>query len=211
MKISLAAWLLVMSLPSAAFAQGVEVPMTPTPTPTPPPNVAPIPTYPEKHGGAGATASAASAAKVRIDAGGMFGVGVAAGNTCTGVAGKYWVSRDIALQFSGGTFPEGNHFREQLDVLFVIGRYEGPEDNYSMPFYVGLGGQASELAKKPAPYNQADVGVRLPFGMSVVVPDNPVELYFEVAPDFASYHIDKPKTNGAYFVMDGQIGARYYF
>lgn len=225
MKISLATLLVLISLPSAAFAQGVEVPMTPTPTPTPPPKVAPIPTYPEKGGDAAGTTTggaAANASKVHVDAGGMFGVGVAAGNTCTGVAGKYWVGRDIAVQFSGGTFPDANHFREQLDVLFVIGRYDEPEGNYSLPFYVGLGGQMSELPLYKSTTSRFDIGARLPFGMSVVVPDNPVELFFEIAPDLAAYTTKTripiaggptfvDKQSGLAFTVDGQIGARYYF
>ena len=221
MKIALAGLFLLVSLPSAAFAQGIEVPMTPTPTPTPPPNVAPIPTYPEKSGDAGSTAGAAaqpSSGKVHVDAGGMFGVGVATGNTCTGIAGKYWVDHDIAVQFSGGTFPDANHFREQLDVLFVIGRYDAPSGDYSLPFYVGVGGQLSELPLYKSEVSRFDAGVRLPFGMSVVVPDNPVELFFEVAPDLAGYttktHIPGvgvDKESGAAFTIDGQIGARYYF
>ena len=90
-------------------------------------------------------------------------------------------------------------------------RVEGEENKYSLPFYAGVGGQAGVYFKHPWPDDRTDVGVRLPVGMSVVIPDNPVEIYFEVAPDVAMYHDDFDDKDHAVFFVDGQIGVRYYF
>ena len=46
--------------------------------------------------------------------------------------------------------------------------------------------------------------------MSVVIPDNPVEIYFEVAPDGAVYD-DANDSERFVFYVDGAIGLRYYF
>src|SRR5687768_1953021 len=93
-------FLVMFALPALSFAQGVEVPMTPTPTPTPAPAVSPIPTFPEKGATPAATPGpSGTGEKLRIDAGGMFGVGGQIGNTSTGATAKIWFAEDFAAQF----------------------------------------------------------------------------------------------------------------
>ena len=186
--------------------------MTPTPTPTPAPAVSPIPMYPEKTPEKpGTTEAPATTGGIRIDDAGMFGAGFMIGNTSTGANAKLWFHRDVAVQFSAGSGPLGNNVRFQFDLLYVFHRVEGEENKYSLPFYAGVGGQAGIYFKHPWPDDRTDVGVRLPVGMSVVIPDNPVEIYFEVAPDVAMYHDDFDDKDHAVFFVDGQIGVRYYF
>lgn len=197
----------------AAWAQAEE-PMTPTPTPaaTPSPAVSPIPMYPEPAPEVRTPVTPDVASQgVRIDSPGMFGAGFMIGNTSTGANGKLWFHRDVAVQFSAGSGPLGNNVRFQLDLLYVFHRVEGEEAKYSLPFYAGLGGQAGIYFKHPWPDDRTDVGIRIPVGMSVVIPDNPVEIYFEVAPDVAVYHDDFDDEDHAVFFVDGQIGVRYYF
>src|SRR5688500_12399440 len=182
-----------------------------TPTPTPAPNVAPIPTFPEKT--AGATDTAAPAA-VRVDSAGMFDAGFQVGNTCTGASAKIWFGQDLAMQFSAGEGPLGNNVRFQLDLLYTFYRFDGEDSDgrvlYSMPFYMGVGAQAGIFFKHPWPDDRTDLGVRVPIGMSVVIPDNPVAIFFEVAPDVAIYD-DATDSERAVFYIDGAIGLRYYF
>lgn len=197
---------------SAALAQ-VEVPMTPTPTPAATPAVSPIPMYPEKQPATATDTGTLPPAPtgVRVDAAGMFGVGGMIGNTSTGANAKLWFGEDVAMQFSTGAGPLGNNIRFQLDLLYVFHRVDGEENKYAMPFYVGVGGQASMYFKYPWPDDRTDVGVRVPLGMSIVVPDNPVEVFFEVAPDVAIYHDELDDEDHAVFFIDGAIGVRYYF
>ncbi len=206
MRTALAVVFLLVS--SRAFAQ-VEVPMTPTPTPTP--EVAPIPTYPER---TSETAAAFSDAAVRVDSGGMFGAGFLVGNTCTGATAKIWFSPDFAMQFSAGEGPLGNNLRFQLDLLYSFYRFDGDDGEgrvlYSLPFYAGVGAQAGIFFKNPWPDDRTDLGVRVPIGMSIVIPDNPVEIFFEVAPDGAIYD-DANDSERFVFYVDGAIGLRYYF
>lgn len=187
--------------------------MTPTPTPTASPAVSPIPMFPEKPAEkpAATPVPANGERGVRVDAAGMFGVGGMIGNTSTGANAKIWFSEDLAAQFSAGAGPLGNNIRFQFDLLYVFQRIEGEEDKYFMPFYAGIGAQAGVYFKHPWPDDRTDVGVRLPVGMSIVVPDNPVEIFFEVAPDVAVYHDDFDDEDHAVFFVDGQIGVRYYF
>lgn len=193
-----------------AFAQ-VEVPMTPTPAPTSTPVIAPIPTYPPKTGG-DVTPATDDHGKVRIDRAGMFGAGFHIGNTSTGATGKLWFGEDVATQFAVGSGPLGNDLRFQLDLLYSPYRFEAEDNLYALPFYVGLGGQMGIFFKNPNPVDRTDVGLRIPMGMSVVIPDNPVELFFEVAPDFATYTTSADKNTSHFvFYVDGQIGARFYF
>ena len=202
----------MLLLAAPAFAQE-EVPMTPTPTATP--AVAPIPTYPEKGGGSTATNAAGDTAKtsnaVRIDAAGMFGAGFMIGNTSTGANAKIWFGDDVAAQFSIGAGPLGNNLRFHFDLLYVFYQWDAGDNLYSLPFYVGAGGAAGVYWKHPWPDDRTDLGVRVPIGMSVVIPDNPVEIYFEVAPNLSSYHDDFDDENHFVFFVDGAIGVRYYF
>lgn len=200
-----------LSSPEHAAAQE-EVEMTPTPTPTP--EVPAIPTFPE--GGRPEEATAVrtgGGGPIRIDSPGMFGAGFMIGNTSTGATGKLWFTPEVAMQFSAGSGPLGNNVRFQLDVLYHYYKWVGQDDGdtlYVLPFYVGVGGQAGIFFKHPYPDDRTDLGVRVPVGMSIVVPDNPVEIYFEVAPDLAIYD-DANDDERVVFYVDGQIGIRYYF
>lgn len=210
LAVALASTLLV-SAPEAR-AQ-VEDAMTPTPTPTP--VVSPIPTYREpgtsgQPSSTAGTTSEGGSGGLTIDRGGMFGAGFMIGNTSTGATAKLWFSQQFAMQLSAGAGPLGNNVRFQVDLLYNYFRWEAEDGLYALPFYMGMGAQAGIFFKHPWPDDRTDFGVRVPIGMSVVVPNNPVEIYFEVAPDFAIYDDSGDKERFVFYV-DGQIGLRYYF
>lgn len=196
---------LAWSAPRLALAQDA----------TPAPAVSPIPSYPEKSSsGAPAPSVASAGAKdgaIRVDRAGMFGAGFAIGNTSTGGTAKLWFSPDVAMQFGAGAGPLGNNVRFQLDLLYSYYRWDAEDGQYSLPFYFGIGGQAGIFFKYPYPADRTDVGVRVPVGMSIVVPNNPVEIFFEIAPDGAVYDDKISKKTRGVFYVDGQIGMRYYF
>jgi len=211
----------LLAVPVALFASALflsPAARAEDPAPSPTPAVSPIPTFPEHHAAAtngGASTAAAGEASplqsgVRIDRGGMFGAGFAVGNI-NGATAKVWFSPDVAAQFGAGSAPSGNNVRFQLDLLYSFYRFDSPDGQYSLPFYFGLGGEAGIFFKYPNPADRTDVGVRVPVGMSVVIPNNPVELFFEVAPDGALYDDTVAKKTRAVFYVDGQIGMRFYF
>jgi hypothetical protein len=198
-------------LPSAVALAQVEVPMTPTPTPVP--GMAPIPNYPEKSGSSSGGSSGSG--KIRIDRSGMFGAGFTVGNTSTGAAAKFWMTPEVAVQGSLGGGPLGNDYRFRLDLLYSFSRWEEPGGTYLLPFYVGLGVQYGVFSQYPAPADGNLVGLRVPVGMCVVIPDNPVELFFEVAPDIGSLHYNNvggvAASDHGLVTVDGSLGVRYYF
>ena len=58
--------------------------------------------------------------------------------------------------------------------------------------------------------SETEGGFRLPVGMSILVHGNPVELFFELAPELTVR--SSSTTRGRYGAYaDGAIGARYYF
>ena len=196
-----------------------------TPTPTPPlPAVTPIPSFPEKAATPAATPAPTAAVPgpaaptptpdnqpVSFDRAGMFGAGIALGNNFTGATGKFWAADNVALQFGVGGGSVGNDLRLQLDVLFRYFRWVSADGQYALPFYLGLGGQAGIYSKNPSPANRTDLGVRLPLGMSVTIPNNPVELFFEIAPDMGVYNDTVYDKERPIFYVDGNLGVRYYF
>ena len=139
---------------------------------------------------------------------GWFGLGLNIGNVETGVTAKLWASSRTALQAALGDGPAGNAVRLNLDLTFSPYEWRASGDRYALPFYVGLGGvlgHSFAAGERPA---STEAGFRLPLGMSILVPDNPVELFFEIAPEFT---VRDSSTLGRYiFYTDGAIGARYY-
>ncbi len=70
-------------------------------------------------------------------------------------------------------------------------------DQGSLPFYYGIGGRLL-LG------NQAKLGVRIPVGLNYLFANDPIGIFFEVAPVLDLV----PSTR---FDVNGGIGIRYYF
>jgi hypothetical protein len=130
------------------------------------------------------------------------------------VTAKLWASSAVAFQTALGEGPDGNNIRWHLDMIFSAGTWTSADSQYVLPFYVGIGGvfdhqfAAGQNAGQNVSYSGG--GFRVPVGMSVLVRGNPIELFFEVAPEFTvrgnSNLIGKYVMN-----LDGSIGARYFF
>jgi hypothetical protein len=139
---------------------------------------------------------------------GWAGVGLNLGNVETGATAKLWASPRLAVQAALGNRPEGNALRLNVDLTYSPHEWRSADNQYALPFYVGLGGvlgHSFASGDRPA---STESGFRVPFGMSILVRDNPIELFFEIAPEFT---IRTSASPGRYTVYsDGAIGLRYY-
>ncbi len=141
---------------------------------------------------------------------GRLGLGLNVGNLLTGVTAKFWAAPNVAFQAAVGEGAEGNDLRTHLDLLFCPGTWTSPDGKYVLPFYVGIGGALGHAFASGQSLSYTEGGFRVPFGTSVMVRGNPVELFFEVAPEFTVR--SNATLAGKYGVYtDGAVGARYYF
>lgn len=139
-----------------------------------------------------------------------FGLGLAIGNVVTGVTGKLWASPTVALQGTIGEGPLGNNLRFHFDLLFSPSQWTSSDSQYTVPIYAGIGGVLyHDFASGNAP-SDSEGGFRLPVGCSVLVRGNPIELFFEIAPEFTVR--SNTAVRGKYTLnIDGAVGARYFF
>ena len=169
------------------------------PTPSPPASSAQISSAQDVHSYAGLPNSA-----------GRFGLGLNIGNMVTGLTAKLWAASTVAFQAAVGEGAEGDNLRVHLDMLFSPGTWASSDGQYVLPVYVGIGGVlAHDFAVGQVP-STTEGGFRLPMGLSVLVRGNPIELFFEIAPEFTVR--SSATIRGKYAIYtDGAIGARYYF
>ena len=139
-----------------------------------------------------------------------FGLGLNISNMVTGVTAKLWAASTVAFQGAVGEGAEGNNLRAHLDMLFCPGTWASSDGQYVLPVYLGIGGVlVHDFAVGQSP-SATEGGFRIPLGMSVLVRGNPIELFFEIAPEFTVR--SNAAVRGKYGVYtDGAIGARYYF
>ena len=135
----------------------------------------------------------AAAAPSRAQKAGDLGAGVILGNP-TGVTGKYWIDGtravDVGLGFSTDLAVYGDYLWHGWNVL--------PQPAQGkMPVYLGLGAQVRTL-------DDAEFGIRTVAGIAYWLPNNPVELFFEVVPVFRL-------TPGTSVGLDAGLGLRYYW
>jgi hypothetical protein len=139
---------------------------------------------------------------------GWSGVGVAIGNVATGVTGKVWLSPKLALQGIVGDGPLGNNLRANFDLTFGVHEWRSPDNQYALNPYLGIGGAIGHSFASGDRPGGTEAGFRVPAGMSIFISDNPVEVYFEVAPEFTVR--DTPVLGRFTFYADGAIGVRWY-
>jgi hypothetical protein len=149
-----------------------------------------------------------TAAPVFVNRTGYSGVGLNLGNVETGVTAKLWASSTVAVQAALGGPPEGNAVHLNADVTFSPYQWRSADKQYVLPFYAGVGGVLQHaFASGPRPAS-TEAGFRIPLGMSILVANNPVELFFEIAPELT---IRSPSAAGRSTIYaDGAIGVRFY-
>jgi hypothetical protein len=160
-----------------------------------------------------------------------FGLGIELGAP-TGLALKYYLGRSsgrggvVALQAGLGEirgWGDGEGVHLHLDVVWhptVLAR----TPDFTLPFYVGVGGRLLSwqydycYVDHGVEYcggdGDADIGVRVPFGLLMDFHNVPIDVFFELALVFDIIHIennDPYHYNHDFLSLDGVIGARYYF
>ncbi len=128
----------------------------------------------------------------------QWGVGVIAGEP-TGLSLKTWLSDDRALDAAVAWSFEG---RSSLHVhaSYLFHDFELIRtDRGSMPLYIGAG-----LRYKARSGQKDRFGIRTPIGIAYHLPDNPIEVFAEVAPIF-------DLSPDSRVVISGSIGFRFYF
>jgi hypothetical protein len=137
-----------------------------------------------------------------------LGVGIIVGEP-TGVSVKTWINDRNALDAAvAWSFSENDSFQFHADYLFHNFSLIKMDDvSGTFPVYFGLGGRIKlkeDNKGKGRNDDDALVGIRVPFGISYLFADAPVELFVELVPilDIA------PDSD---FDLNGAIGARFYF
>jgi hypothetical protein len=136
---------------------------------------------------------AAEAVTSRVGSPDDLGVGVMMGQPF-GVIAKYWLTSDLAIDGAAG-YHFNHNFDTHLDYLWhsysSFNVYDG-----RLPCYVGVG--ARVLLG-----NDSQLGLRLPFGVTYLFPNEPFDAFVELAPV-----VKLVKGIGA--DMDGLVGLRIY-
>ena len=138
----------------------------------------------------------------------QFGVGIAVGAP-SGVSGKMYLTADntllsdsvMAFQFTvGGDLGQVGDASMCLDLIYQNESLNGIEDGYLVSPYFGAGLNfgANLINERFA------LGPRAIAGVTVIVPNMPVELYIESNPTIVVYDVIS-------WSFDGAFGARYFF
>ncbi|MBI4374964.1 MAG: hypothetical protein HY549_00795 [Elusimicrobia bacterium] len=139
--------------------------------------------------GLSAHARAAEARKA-----GDLGLGAIVGVPIGGTA-KYWITDRVAGDLAMGV--HSGEFHAQWDLLTTLRTALPQPRRGSLPLYVGLG---------MAVRDEKDtwVGLRFVGGVSYFLPDDPIEIFAEIAPALEM-------TPDAAGDIQGAVGLRYYF
>lgn len=136
-----------------------------------------------------------------------LGLGVILGEP-TGVSLKAWISENHAVDAAAAwSYSQNDSFQFHADYLFhEFGLIQAEEIPGKFPVYFGVGGRI-KLERENNGRGRNDhhslVGVRVPFGVSYLFPDVPVDLFFEVVPILNLAPDSQVDLNAA-------IGARFY-
>lgn len=143
-----------------------------------------------------------------------FGLGVEVLDP-TGLTGKYYFDKNLALQGGFGLyawpFGPGVH----LDLLYEIPAVNTAKEDFELPLFIGGGIKAGGIYRCNARrrfyndcYYDGFAGIRVPFGAALQMKRTPLEFQLELAPVFYG---------GPFFwwgfgvEADMSLSARYYF
>jgi hypothetical protein len=135
------------------------------------------------------------------------GIGVILGEP-TGVSLKAWINEKQAVDAAAAwSYSENDSFQFHADYLLHDSSLIQDKDFHGkFPVYVGVGGRIKlkdENGGHGRNHHDDLLGVRVPFGISYLFADAPVDLFFEVVPvlDIApDTHLD----------LNAAVGARFY-
>ena len=127
-----------------------------------------------------------------------LGIGLMLGEP-SGLAGKYWLSENNALDFGIGTGFLGDNSGLSFHTDYLYHINDLIKWNYKATFYYGFG-----LRMRFPSGSSTAFGVRGVAGVMMIVKDLPMDVFFELAPSFRLL----PTTG---LDIDIAIGSRYYF
>ncbi|HOP60950.1 MAG TPA: DUF3996 domain-containing protein [Candidatus Saccharicenans sp.] len=123
-----------------------------------------------------------------------LGLGIIVGEP-TGVIAKYWTSNRTAFDIAGSwSFSGENAFHLHADYLFhsFIKVETG-----KLAFYYGIGARLNLQ-------DDARFGIKIPLGLSYMLPNAPIDIFFEISPVMDL--IPDTELN-----LLGFVGIRYFF
>jgi hypothetical protein len=125
-----------------------------------------------------------------------WGLGIILGEP-TGLSGKLWTSNTTAID--GATaWSFGDKDALHLHVDYLVHNFDLLKVKQGkLPLYYGIGGRIKFE-------NDSKVGIRIPVGINYILPEAPLDIFFEIVPllDLAP---------GTEFGLNGAIGIRYFF
>jgi len=153
-------------------------------------------------------ATLTNTAPVKERQGGNLGAGILLGDI-NGLSLKVWDGHAHGLQVRVGSSGL-NTFTISANYAYHFRPVDVPEGNYSLPFYIGLGGR---FQAEGGPTVNLLGGIEAVAGMSIMVPDLPIELFMEVRPAVVLY---TPPVGSEAQVwlgagIDGGMEIHYYF
>lgn len=128
--------------------------------------------------------------------GGNLGIGAMLGEP-TGISIKLWNNSRNAFDV-GVAWSFGNNDALHLHGDYLLHTWFNDIDQGALAFYYGIGGRL--VLSDP----DAELGVRVPFGLNYIVPDSRIDLFVEAVPILNL----APDTD---FDGNGAVGIRYYF
>lgn len=136
----------------------------------------------------------------------QFGLGIMVGAP-TGLAGKYYLSRDTAIDFGVGALSRVTHrdgIHLHLDYLWHPAVLINARP-FVMPLYFGLGARIFDYDDDDFDDDLA-LGLRVPVGLAFDFNNVPLDIFME-----AVFVFDLIGRGGGRDYLNGAVGIRYYF
>ncbi|MBZ0178606.1 MAG: hypothetical protein K8F36_04880 [Melioribacteraceae bacterium] len=127
-----------------------------------------------------------------------FGAGLMLGEP-TGLSGKYWLDKTNAIDFGLGIAIFEDAVRMTFHADYLYHNWNLVETNFVMPIYYGFGARFRFREGRNGSF-----GIRGVLGATLFLKEEPVDIFFEIAPAFRLF----PNTA---LDFDFALGGRYYF
>ncbi len=148
----------------------------------------------------------------KFEANKTFGLGIILGAP-TGLCGKYYLSKDTALDFAiGAYYGYRRHYDDYEGLHLHVDFLWHPavltkNDTFWLPIYFGVGGRLLDHHD----HDYSHLGVRVPFGLMFDFEKVPIDIFLEFALiadfiEFGPYDADD-----GYVDLTFSLGFRYYF
>jgi hypothetical protein len=147
----------------------------------------------------------------RFEANKTFGAGLELGSP-SGLNGKYFLSRDQALDFGIGYL--GHYYYDRYGANLYLDYLWHPvslvsAEAFELPLYFGIGGRIWDFGDDRANDHGFALGARVPLGVSFDFNNVPLDVFVQLT-FVADFFIDYGP-HRFYPGIDGSIGIRYWF